>query len=91
MGWYNGKDGSYYQQHVEVKGCSNKITEGQKVFNKLSLNEIREGIEVAQQQFMRDMKDISNVQLKVPYSKTKEEPIEYVVKEVENETTGEER
>lgn len=91
MGWYNGKDGSYYQQHVEVKGCSNKITEGQKVFNKLSHNEIREGIEVAQQQVMRDMKDITNVHLKVPYSKTKDEPIEYVVEETEKNTTEEER
>lgn len=85
MGWYNGKDGSYYQQHVEVEGCSNKITEGQRVFNKLGLTEIREGIDVAQQQYMRDMKDISGVHLKTPYAKTRKEDIEYVVEESKEE------
>lgn len=85
MGWYNGKDGSYYQPHVEVEGCSNKITEGQKVFNKLALDEIREGIEVAQQQYMRDMRNTSDERLKTPYSKTRKEDIEYIVKEAKDE------
>lgn len=85
MGW-NPNEG-YYQKHVEVEGYSNKITEEQKQFNKLSPEEIREGIEIAQQQYMRDMKNIGKVHLKTPYSKTKKEPIEYVVKESEEKDT----
>lgn len=87
MGWYNGKDGSYYQQHVEVKGYSNKLTEEQKQFNKLSLSEIREGIEIAQEQYMRDMNDITKVHLKTPYSKAKKEEIEYVVEATDEKNT----
>ncbi len=81
MGW-NPNEG-YYQKHVEVEGYSNKVTEEQKQFNKLSPDEIREGIDIAQQQYMKDMKDISKVHLKAPYSKTKKEKIEYVVEETE--------
>ncbi len=91
MGFYNGKDGSFYQKHVEVEGYSNKLTEEQKQFNKLSPNEIREGIEIAQQQYMRDMNDISKVHLKTPYSKAKKEPIEYVVEETKEKIVEEER
>ncbi len=96
MGYYNGNDGSYYQLFMG----SNKLTEEQKLFNKLSPEEIREGIEIAQQQYMRDMKNISKVhlkaeKLKTPYSKTKKDKIEYVVKEsketIEEKTSGEER
>lgn len=87
MGFYNGKDGSYYQLFVG----SNKLTEEQKQFNKLSPEEIREGIEIAQQQWMRDMKDISNEHLKTPYSKTRKEDIEYVVEEAKEKASEEER
>lgn len=97
MGWYNGKEGSYYQPHVEVEGCSNKITEERKQFNKLAPGEIREGIEIAQQQWMRDMKDISKVHLEMPYSKIREK-IEYVIEEstqdienIDEKASGEER
>lgn len=84
MGW-NPNEG-YYQKHVEVEGYSNKVTEEQKAFNKLASDEIREGIEIAQQQFLRDMKDASRThlsgdKLKAPYSKRKKEPIEYIIKE----------
>ncbi|MCI8352910.1 MAG: hypothetical protein HFJ58_04875 [Clostridia bacterium] len=85
MGW-NPNEG-YYQRHVESEGYSNKITEEQKQFNKLSIEEIREGIEIAQQQYTRDMKNIGKVHLKTPYSKAKKEPIEYVVKESKGEDT----
>lgn len=88
MGFYNGDDGSGYEKFNGVGGRSNKITEIQKATNKLSPEEIREEIEIVQQQYMRDMKNISKVhlkaeKLKTPYSKTKKEPIEYVVKESE--------
>ncbi len=89
MGFYNGKDGSWYEKFSGVEGHSNKITEVQRAINKLSLDEIREGIEIAQQQYMRDMNDLSKVHLKTPYSKAKKEPIEYIVEENKNETEEE--
>lgn len=83
MGFYNGKDGSGYIKFSGVEGCSNKITEIQRAINKLSPEEVREGIEIAQQQYMRDKANLKTEKLKTPYSKTKKEPIEYVVKESE--------
>lgn len=69
-----------------------KISKTTRAFNKLDPEQIREGIEIAQMQFSRDNKDITNVHMKdgnldVPYvslKKTKE-PIEYVVEEQEDD------
>lgn len=52
MGWR--PEEGYYQQHVETEGYSNKITEEQKKFNKLSIDEVREGITIVQDEIERE-------------------------------------
>lgn len=83
MGW-NTNNG-YYEKHVQEEGCSNVIYYEQKAFNGLSPNEIREGIQIAQQQYLRDQKSpnkdhTNGEKIKSPYYKTRH-PIEYVVEE----------
>ena len=62
------------------------------MFNKLSLKEIREGIAIAQQQYMRekDMREKDKSKLEIPYSKINEE-IEYIVEEAKENVINEER
>lgn len=62
MGWNPEK--GYYETHVKEEGCSNKIMDEQKAFNKLKPEEIREGIRIAQEQWEKDMKDKTRVDLK---------------------------
>lgn len=75
-----------------------KVSKSARIFNRLDLEEIREGIEVAQMQFNRDHKDISNVHLKdgnldIPSIRLKKrkEPIEYVIEEETDKDKNENR
>lgn len=52
MGWR--PEEGYYQKHVEVEGFSNKITEEQKAFNKLSPEDTREGIAIASAEIAKE-------------------------------------
>ena len=77
MGWIP-EDG--YQKFVKKPENSNKVTEEQEMFNQADLNDIRTGIEIAQQQYAKDYN------IDIPKTKPKsKEPIEYVVEEEKEE------
>ena len=76
MGW-NPEEG-YYQKFVgKEDGYSNKISEEQRKFNKLQLEEIRDGIKIAQEQAAKDRGET------IQEVKKTTEPIEYVVEDDE--------
>lgn len=72
MGWR--PDEGYYQKHVKEEGY--KITDEQEKFNATDMNDVREGISIAQQQYAKD----HGIELPKVQPKS-QESIEYVVEE----------
>ncbi len=72
MGWNPEK--GYYQKFVgKEDGYTNKISEEQRKFNKMQLEEIREGIQIAQAQVAKDRGEtVQEVNKNI-------EPVEYVL------------
>ncbi len=77
MGWR--PEEGYYQKHMKEEGFSNKITDEQEKFNKLKLDEISEGIKIAQIQLAKDRGENPTE------IKKSDEPIEYVLADTEDE------
>ncbi len=85
MGYLNGQ---YYEKFVaHTSNYSNKISDLQKTTNKIDINETKELIDMIQEQFMKEMRDVTKVHLNSRnYDiKEKKEPVEYVVEETKDE------
>lgn len=94
MGWRPTE--GYYQKHVKKEGFSNKITLEQEGMNKLSPDEIREGIQIVQHELARESRDIGKVNLKdgildVPYMLDLDKPYVKYEKDKEREYVVEDK